>query len=333
MTWAAQALDFVRQGRPAALVSIIAAEGSTPRAAGARMVVTPEVTRGTIGGGALEHLATDQARRLLAQSAKAYVLQDFPLGPLLRQCCGGHVRLLLERLDQDSRPWLEAVDAAYARREPFGIAALFRGDQLERVLLRQEDQWPGSLQTLTEPIFASSCGARLPGRRPRPAEGDQLIERVDPAIPNLLLFGAGHVGLAIARAFAPLPFHLDHRDCRQEAAGPGIALCDEAGLVVAASSAGADDFVLILTHNHDLDYRLTRAAMLAQPRYLGLIGSATKRARFERRLLDDGFSQGDLGHLTCPIGIVGLKSKAPEIIAVAVAADLLQRLETVIDAG
>jgi xanthine dehydrogenase accessory factor len=326
VTWAAEALSAVRRGEPVALVSVVAAEGSTPREAGARMLVMPSRQAGTIGGGNLEHLATDQARKLLAQSAKAYVLQDYPLGPLLQQCCGGYVRLLLERLDDASAPWLEAVETAYARRQPFGIAALFKGDQLERVLLRQEDQWPGTL-------LADADGRPLPGKRPRPADGDRLIERIDAAKPTLLLFGAGHVGQAIARAFAPLPFALDQRDSRQEAGGPGVSVQEEATLVAAAASAGAADYVLILTHNHDLDYRLSRAALAARPRYLGLIGSATKRARFERRLRDDGFPDADLAHLTCPIGIPGLKSKAPEIIAVAVAADLLQRLEDDTHAG
>jgi xanthine dehydrogenase accessory factor len=309
---------------------VIAAEGSTPRDAGARMLVTARGQSGTIGGGNLEHLAAGQARGLLAQTARTFALQDYPLGPLLQQCCGGHVRLLLERLDGASAGWLEAVEAAYARRRPFGVAALFKGDHLERVLLRQEDQWPGSLgaAVLTDPT-----GRPLAGKRPRPADGDQLIETIDPARPTLLLFGAGHVGLAIARAFAPLPFTLDHRDSREEAGGPGVAVNDEAALIAAARAAGPDDYVLVLTHNHDLDYRLTRAALAARPRYLGLIGSATKRARFERRLRDDGLTEADLARLTCPIGIPGLKSKAPEIIAVAVAADLLQRLEDHTHAG
>lgn len=330
MTWASEALTAIRRGEPVALVSVVSAEGSTPREAGARMLVTPGRQSGTIGGGNLEHLATDQARKLLAQSARTYALQDYPLGPLLSQCCGGYVRLLLERLDDASAPWLEAVDAAYARRRPFGIAALFKGDQLERVLLRQEDQWVGRVASMT---LADSAGDPLAGKRPSPGEGDQLIERIDAARPTVLLFGAGHVGQAIARAFAPLPFTLDQRDSREEAGGPGVSVQDEAALAEAAGSAGPDDYVLVLTHNHDLDYRLVRAAMGAKPRYLGMIGSATKRARFERRLRDDGFREADLAYLTCPIGIPGLKSKAPEIIAVAVAADLLQRAEDFKNAG
>ncbi|HRD28619.1 MAG TPA: xanthine dehydrogenase accessory protein XdhC, partial [Caulobacter sp.] len=188
--------------------------------------------------------------------------------------------------------------------------------------LDEIDQWPGAL-------LVGPDGAPLPGRRPRLGEGDAIIETVDARRPRVLLFGAGHVGQAIARALAPLPFVLDWRDSRDEAAGPGVAVHGEAHLVDLAAAAGPGDHVLILTHDHDLDYRLTHAVLTADKvRYCGLIGSDTKRARFLRRLRDDGVSEVAIARLTCPIGLPGLKSKAPEVIAVAVAAQLLQMIET-----
>ena len=105
MSWAATALTAVRRGEALAMVTVVAAEGSTPREAGTRMLVGERCQSGTIGGGALEHRATDQARRMLG-SDRDWALQDYPLGPFLRQCCGGHVRLLLERLDSGSAGWL-----------------------------------------------------------------------------------------------------------------------------------------------------------------------------------------------------------------------------------
>ncbi|HET6970161.1 MAG TPA: XdhC family protein, partial [Phenylobacterium sp.] len=79
------------------------------------------------------------------------------------------------------------------------------------------------------------------------------------------------------------------------------------------------------THSHDLDYRLTRAALRRGTfGYLGLIGSRTKRARFESRLRDDGIGDAELARLNCPIGIANLKSKEPSVIAIALAAQLLE---------
>ena len=92
--------------------------------------------------------------------------------------------------------------------------------------------------------------------------------------------------------------------------------------------AGGDAYGLIFTHDHSLDYALASAGLAGGGfAYLGLIGSRTKRARFMSRLRDNGFSEVALTRLTCPIGLPHLKSKAPEVIAVSVAADLLMRLE------
>lgn len=318
MNWATRALQTLTAGEPLALVTVVAAEGSTPREAGTRMLVTPAGQSGTIGGGHLEYRATEQARRLLSQTDRDWAMQDYPLGPFLQQCCGGHVRLLLERLGADDRAWLEPAARAEAAGQPYALKAEVCGARLNRAFFADETQWVGAVSLI------DAAGAPLPGRRPTLSEGDALVERIDAARPRVLLFGAGHVGQAIARAFAPLPFRLDWLDSRPEAAAPGVAIQDEARLIELAAQAGPDDLVLILTHNHDLDYQLTRAALGAAPAYVGLIGSETKKTRFLRRLTDEGV---DHGHLTCPIGIPGLKSKAPEVIAVSVAAQLLQLSE------
>jgi xanthine dehydrogenase accessory factor len=319
-TWAAEALQAVEGGEPIALVTVIAAEGSTPREAGARMLVGPDRLSGTIGGGNLEWRAMDQARRML-DAGRGWAVQDYPLGPFLQQCCGGHVRLLLERLDGDSAAWLKAVDAALGAGRAIGLEARFGPDRLDRALLREETQWPGALDA---PVLVGRDGRPLPGKRPRPAEGDALIERIEPRTAVVTMFGAGHVGQAIARVLAPLPFRLEWFDSREEAAGPGVAVHEEGRL--AEASAAADGFVLILTHNHELDYRLTRAA-LGGGAWCGLIGSKTKRARFTSRLRADGVAEAAIARLVCPIGIASLKSKAPEVIAVSVAAQLLELVE------
>jgi len=373
VSWAQAALTAVRRGEALAMVTVVAAEGSTPREAGTRMLVSERGQSGTIGGGALEHRAMEQARRMLA-SERGWALQDYPLGPFLRQCCGGHVRLLLERLDGGSVGWLDEAARLETAGERYALKALVQGDTLQRSILPNAvgegdhaehgggvsanasgpilnsgssgspgaapstalravplpsarggmDQWPGALVRMVD-----AHDNPLPGRRPQPSDGDALIETVDARRPRLLMFGAGHVGQAIVRAFAPLPFTLDWHDSREAAAAPGVAVHDEARLIQIAGDIAEADFVLILTHNHDLDYQLTRAALTAGTfRYCGLIGSDTKRARFLRRLRGDGVPEAAIARLTCPIGLPGLKSKAPEVIAVAVAAQLLQRIDT-----
>src|SRR5215218_7795357 len=118
--WIAEALEAVRRGERLAMVTVVRAQGSTPREIGARMLVWPERFTGTIGGGSLERQGLDQARGLLRQDTRRHALQDYPLGPLLGQCCGGHVRLLVETLDERSLDWLTAADN---QREPFRLQA------------------------------------------------------------------------------------------------------------------------------------------------------------------------------------------------------------------
>ncbi len=178
-------------------------------------------------------------------------------------------------------------------------------------------------------------GARAAGadeadgpRIPLP-EARRVSELIRPALPRLAIFGAGHLGQAVARAMEPLPFHVDwlasRDDLRPEASGVGATILSDDELEEAIDAAPAGTFVAIFTHSHDLDYRLVRAALRRDDlAYVGLIGSRTKRARFEDRLKDDGISAAQIARLSCPIGIPTLKGKAPAVIAVAVAAELLQ---------
>ncbi|ENZ80430.1 MULTISPECIES: xanthine dehydrogenase accessory protein XdhC [Caulobacter] len=320
--WARAALARLDAHDEAALVTVLATEGSAPREAGTKMVVWRGGQDGTIGGGNLEYRVADQARRMLDIPQTQFAIQDYPLGPLLAQCCGGRVRLFLERLNDNSRGWLTEAAQRMDAAEPFEVRTRFEPGALTKsiapILSAQDEAPPVTL-----------AGGPASARGPRPAPGDELVERADAPRPPLLLFGAGHVGQAIARAFEPLPFQLFWYDTRPETADlPGVSVLSPAEMAAKAMGADPDAFGLVLTHDHALDYALVSAGLAGGGfSYFGVIGSKTKRARFMRRLRDDGFSEAALTRLTCPIGLPQLKSKAPEVIAVSVAADLLMRQE------
>jgi xanthine dehydrogenase accessory factor len=148
---------------------------------------------------------------------------------------------------------------------------------------------------------------------------------------HLQLYGAGHVGRAIARLLAGIDCRvqwIDERDSEfpAEASPPHIErVCVEpVEAEVAVAPRGA--CFLVLTHSHELDLRITEAILRRGDfAYLGLIGSATKRARFVHRFEERGIDVDALARLTCPIGVPGVAGKEPEVIAVAVVAQLLQR--------
>jgi xanthine dehydrogenase accessory factor len=300
--WTSHAREALRQG-PAALVTILATEGSAPRGPGARMVVTERGLAGTIGGGALEHQAMAQARAILALAPGSWRVQDYPLGPLLGQCCGGRVRLMVERLD--SVPDGE------------GLFQVTLSDRLERRLLPSEGRGPVSESVLGPGFRRGTIGAR----GALPVAGTDFVEPAETDLLPVAMFGAGHVGRAIAARAIGLPLHFAWHDSRPEAAEtPGVVLADEAAMAACAGQASESAAVVILTHDHALDYRLTAAALCSRARFVGLIGSKTKRARFLSRLAADGI---DAARLTCPIGLPGLRGKEPEVIAIATLAQLL----------
>lgn len=323
----------------AILITVAASSGSVPRAAGAKMVVTHEQQFDTIGGGHLEHQAVALARRLLRQASDSVgladpaepglpALPDLPhlqrivLGASLGQCCGGVVHLLFERLDAAYRAqWQEAQTRWQAGHDSWRELALDGGQEPTR------PRW-----FTHAPAHASQPGCHLwqdeTGQR-------HLIDPVLAPRAHLLLFGAGHVAAHLIHQLAHLPCRIRWIDARADqfpASVPPHVSIEISGDV--DNAADAQEAIatcppkttfLVMTHDHQLDQTLVEAVLRRNDAlWLGLIGSSTKRARFEHRLRERGMSQAQLAQLACPIGLPGINSKQPAIIACSVAAQLLQ---------
>jgi xanthine dehydrogenase accessory factor len=237
-----------KETSPFSLVTVIGANGSTPREDGSKMVVTSDATYDTIGGGKLEFLATERARDLLRSGKQVQQIHHFPLAAEAEQCCGGSVTVLFE-------------------------------------------------------VF------------PRTAM-------------EIVLFGAGHVGQALIKILSELDAHISWVDNRSE------FLPEECPLGVEKihlenpediiEDIPDDAYIVIVTHDHSLDYRLTKEVLdQGNFAYLGLIGSDTKAERFRKRLKHDGFDEQTIDRVTCPIGMPGLEGKLPMQVAVAIAAQIL----------
>ena len=150
---------------------------------------------------------------------------------------------------------------------------------------------------------------------------------------NVALFGGGHVGKAIVNILSTLPMQVMWIDSRDEifpAELPSNVVCEHSDPVQAAvNDLAANSHVLIMSFSHAEDLDIVAACLLRQRDrndlpFIGLIGSKTKWATFRHRLEDRGFTADELAHITCPIGLDGIVGKEPEVIAVAVAAQLLQ---------
>jgi xanthine dehydrogenase accessory protein XdhC len=164
----------------------------------------------------------------------------------------------------------------------------------------------------------------------RSAASEDLAAR--PAPMHIVLFGAGHVGHALVHLLGNLPCVVQWVDERDELfpdeTPPNVQVeaSDTPDAIVDAAPPGA--WFLVMTHNHALDFSLAARIMRRRDfSYFGMIGSKTKRVKFERRLLARGVKLERLAEMTCPIGVEGIVDKAPAAIAIAVCAQLL-RLRT-----
>ncbi len=320
-TWATIGRALQAEQR-CAMVSIVEAKGSAPREAGARMVVLEDGSfTGTIGGGELEWQAIARARTALAAGradgdAPPVGLDRMALGPDLGQCCGGSVRILLEVFTPGQAAEVQALCDA-ERAGPFATEGRIGEQRVERSILNGD--LPGGDGSLL-------------------AADGRLLERFGTRKQALALVGAGHVGRALILALAPLDFSVVWIDPRKDefpSIVPGdvrVVVAGEPAAELAALPDGA--FVLVMSHSHALDFDVVLAALKARRfGYVGLIGSASKKARFISRMRQAGLGDDDIAPLVCPIGIDGVTSKQPAAIAASVVADLLRRRDAMAPAA
>ena len=282
-------------------VVIAAHQGSSPREAGAAMVVWAGGQSGTIGGGALEFAAAAKARAMLAAGG-ARQIERTPLGPALGQCCGGAVTLVYERMDAEALAALPET-GLYARR------------------IEGRSEMPLPIARVLRAARGQGVAATL-------WRSGWLAEPVAPPARALWVWGAGHVGRAIVATLAPLPeFAITWVDTAPdrfpEAVPPGVTLLPAPNPADLIPRAPHDGEHLILTYSHALDLELCHRLLRHGFARAGLIGSASNWARFRSRLRALGHGGVQIARIHCPIGDPAL-GKHPQAIAVGVAAALLR---------
>ena len=287
----ALAAALTAQG-PVARVVVAEVAGSAPREVGAAMLVWANGQSGTIGGGALEWQAVLQARAMLPRAAPR--IDRHALGPSLGQCCGGAVTLVTET-----------------------YAAVPEGPVIAR-----------SLDGCAMPLAVRHliAAARRQGLMP-PAQLVQgwMVEPATTARRQVWIWGAGHVGRAVVSVLSPLPgLSLTWVDIAADRFpdAPGVRILPAADPADAVTLAPPEADHLILTFSHALDLELCHRLLLQGYGFCGLIGSATKWARFRSRLAALGHAPDQIARITCPVGSPAL-GKHPQAIAIGVATQIL----------
>lgn len=312
-------------------VVIASHAGSSPREAGAAMLIWADGQAGTIGGGALEHDATVRAR---AMAGRSMVLR-VPLGPALGQCCGGAVTLVLERFDAGTLPDAVADKmpdqmAVFARRVDGPLAQPNDSNDPAQVSGAATYEPPMPLpvrDTLARLRNGNAAGAPV---APILSHG-WLIEALHQPTRALWIWGAGHVGRALVSVLSPLPdFSITWVDTAPDRfphdIPAGVTRLPAAQPADLVRHAPVQAEHLILTYSHALDLALCHQLLGHGFGYAGLIGSASKWARFQSRLRGLGHGAAQISRITCPIGDPAL-GKHPQALAIGVAATLLARAD------
>lgn len=315
--------DFVAwqvDALPMVLVTVVRADGSTPREVGATMLLRFNLQQqwqqsDTIGGGHLEFQAIDIAKAMLSEMETCVRrIERFNLSARLGQCCGGVMWLLFEKIS----PAVITSDLSHC------LQAWRAGQRIWRTVSHQHASiWQiVDMNKEQQPCFEF-----------QPASSDQwqFDQQIQPYAMQVLICGAGHVGEAIVRCLLPIGVSVKWIDPRDDIF-PSDLLQQVQCLTTDTLDVEIEHFdrsgaILILTHDHQLDLQLCFAALKPAPKpfaYVGMIGSKSKRAIFEKRMLTRGYTSEALQRLVCPIGIEGISSKQPATIAVAVVAQLLQ---------
>lgn len=292
----------VAQHGPTARVVVAATKGSSPREVGASMLVWATGQSGTIGGGTLEHQATTQARALLSTLGKS--ITHNALGPTLGQCCGGAVTLFTEVFTPQTLPETTPLIARPTTDAPMPLA-------VKRLLATARGQG-----TTAAPHLCQGW----------------MVEPLATPKRHLWIWGAGHVGRALVHTLAALPdLHITWIDTAPnrfpETIPENVTALPVENPTNAVPLAPQTAEHLILTYSHALDLDLCHALLTHGFQSAGLIGSATKWARFQSRLRSLGHTAHSIANITCPIGDPAL-GKHPQAIAISVASHILSATQS-----
>lgn len=298
-----------RAGGRAALATVIATAGSSPRHAAAKMLVLEDGTQiGTVGGGRVE-LEVAELARGVATGAPAARYEKH-LTHDLAMCCGGKMQVWIEPLDRGRWVALDEAARRRARRRPCALVTSLDAERGGKDLLDADEV--------------------LRTRRAR-LEDARFVEPVLPA-DRLVLFGGGHVARALAPLAATVGFELvvcdDDERFASEERFPGARLLptfDAAEVARELAPVGPGDYVVILTRDHAVDQKILESLLPARAiTYLGLIGSRGKLGRFKKRLAAKGIgTEEDWARLHSPVGL-DIGAETPEEIAVAVVAEMVR---------
>jgi xanthine dehydrogenase accessory factor len=332
--WIDELSDLTAAGRRVVLVTVAGIRGSAPREVGAKMIVTADATIGTIGGGQLEYQCTRIACDMIGDD-ESPALRKFPLGISMGQCCGGVVDILFEPIASGLPGWLRDLRALHGQREPAVVVTDLDG-HAGKYVVTADSAYAGATKVAPSGIVASAREGLAAARTAHRID-NWFYEGIVGTDLNIAVFGAGHVGSAVVQSLSMLDCNIRWIDSRRNMfrrTPSNVRTIESTDPSLEVAAMPSQSCYLVMTHSHAIDFEICdRILRRGDAAYCGLIGSLTKRRRFEKRYRELGLQQHSIDQLVCPIGVDGITGKKPAEIAVAAAAEVLQAYERVIRAA
>lgn len=321
--------EMLDSGKDGAIVTIVSGSGSTPRSAGARMLVGRDGgCLGTIGGGVVEFEAKKIALRLIEKRQSA--VQSFHLAPNqaadLGMVCGGKVSVFFQYISPENRDacrqFREIADICLQEESAWLILDITEGSPWKMGLFRAKEGLRGMEISQTEPLLKNK--AVLVEMDGRTYYSEPLVKAG-----KVYLFGGGHVAQETVPVLSHLDFSCTVLDDREEFANKKvfpqakeIFVCDY-GHIGDYVSITEEDYVIIMTRGHLSDLEVQAQVLLCHPYYVGIMGSRHKIAAVTKKLLEQGFSSEEINRCHMPIG-TAIQAETPAEIAISIAGELIQ---------
>lgn len=328
-------ISSLEEKKAIVLVNVVASSGSTPRGAGATMLVYENGTsEGTIGGGAVEYEAQKQAVEIF--KAKASKMASYKLLPKdvagLGMICGGDVTVYFHYVDPDNETEKELFKY---------ISDLYETDGSFWLIRRIEDGLMTGMGVYDkEGLHFLNADTDLKPYLTNKAEtikGDPsyYIEPLKLA-GRVYVFGGGHVAQELVPVLSHVGFETvvyeDRPDFAKESLFKGVSkvVLGDFTKISESVKIEPEDYVVIMTRGHQSDYEVLRQALRTDATYVGCIGSRRKIETTKKRLLEDGIEETALARLHSPIGIE-IKAETPAEIAISIAGEMIAHRATMVE--
>ncbi len=319
----------LRRQENVVLCTILASSGSTPRGAGARMAVFADgSTLGTVGGGAVELAAQQQAMEVLRTGCSG--MQAYCLAPNqvadLGMVCGGDVTVYFQYFsaeDEQNQVLLQALAQAVGGSENAWLIMELRDGTVCQTGLYRTDtglQFAQIPQQTLQPLLRS----RAVLQKGEPTWYAEPIRRAG----TVYVFGGGHVSQALVPILKSVAFSVAVYDprpalaCREKFPLADRIICGEFA-DIGRLEITADDYVVIMTPGHQADREVLAQALRTPATYVGCIGSRRKLAATQAYLAQQGLGEEQWQRVHAPIGIP-LGGETPAEIAISITAELIR---------